>query len=242
MLRFVLDSGQGIEIAETERELLRKAETRLAIASGFLQQHIGQFSSSGIAIHLLVDGITDLCNQLKSKAREQGDSALEGFLDVIDWTPTSGRPRAKIDEGWLRQAKETHRLDNTTIASLLNVSAKTVSRRCLQSQLRELSMSSPKYTTITDEELTNLKTSYCDRMPGIGWKFLLGQLSAYQIWVPRDRVRNLLREVKNQAVDHSEGARALTRTIATIPRGYSVPGLGSVWHHDDQLGLVTAGR
>ena len=142
-----------LQLHQIERELLRKAETRLAMASGFLQQHIGQFSSSGIDIHVLIDGITDLCNQLKCKAREQGESALEGFLDLIVWTPTSGRPRAEIDEGWLRQAKEIHRLDNTTIASLLNVSAKTVSRRCLQSQLRGINIPSPKYTKINDAEL-----------------------------------------------------------------------------------------
>ena len=113
------------------------------------------------------------------------------------------------------------------IAKMFGCSRRTVERR-----MREFGMSSrDKYTSISDEELTEVVEQFTSLCPKIGEKTVDGMLRSRGINVQRQRIRETL-----YSIDPHGASRRLRRALHR--REYKVEAPNSLWHVDGYHKLI----
>ena len=129
-----------------------------------------------------------------------------------------GRPRFDIGREQLEYLASLS-FTWTDIARLLGVSRMTVYRR-----RRELGMLDEPPRTLDDNELRRFITELRRESPNVGEVIVLGRLRSNGMRVPRERVRQMIRETDpiNTALRW--------RGLITPRHPYSVPGPNSLWH------------
>ena len=183
---------------------------------------------------------------------KQLSSHLQGIIDCVEkklydldsaafvssWLPDAlvyrtglvGRPRLVLN---LVQVEflRTWRFSWTRIAFTLCISRTTLWRRLKEAGYE---FGNDKFTNVSDEELGEEIKSIKENFPECGERMVIGILRSKGFFVPRHRVRDIIR-------DHDPVSVLLRWTQATVRRKYSVPGPNALWHIDGLHKLIRWG-
>ena len=140
---------------------------------------------------------------------------------------SQGRPKLKICREQLKFLLDANFTQND-IASLMNCSSKTISRR-----IKEFNLTIQR-TQITEDELDQVTLLYVKRYPNAGQKSYSAFLLDQRIHISRQKVRDSLLRVDPSGV-MQRFKKAIKR------RRYHVPGPNSVWHLDGYHKLIRWG-
>jgi hypothetical protein len=163
----------------------------------------------------------------------------------------AGRPSVNIDPSELA-VLSSGRTTLQQVATIYNCSTRTIRRRLLEFGLAE--PGPPVYvdeeqadgsttrtyhagarsdlSKLTDEELDRIMLSIYEQFPTFGRRMIDGYLLQLGERVPRSRIEaSYLRVIGTSS--SSFGTKRIQRRV------YSVPGPGSLWHHDGQHGWCT---
>ena len=191
---------------------------------------------------LLLSGVDNLSDAVLSGIDAVYDSIEEivAFLDDATTNATvhvtsalaqpgqsRGRPKLKVCREQLKFLLDANFTQND-IASLLNCSSKTISRR-----IKEFNLTIQR-TQITEAELDQVTLLYVQRYPNAGQKSYSAFLLDQGIYISRQKVRDSLLRVDPSGV-MQRFKKAIKR------RRYHVPGPNSVWHLDGYHKLIRWG-
>ena len=144
------------------------------------------------------------------------------------FTVRRGRPRYEVTKEQLEFFVE-RRFSVSEMASLLNVSPRTVERR-----LNEFGLSlRNNYSDISDENLDNVVQEIKRNFPNTGYKRMKGFLSQRGYTVQQERIRESMRRVDPEGVL----LRGLQMRVIDR-RHYRVPGPQCLWHIDGNHKLI----
>ena len=138
-----------------------------------------------------------------------------------------GRPKLKVCKEQLKFLLDANFTQNH-IASLMNCSSKTISRR-----IKEYNLTTQR-TQITEDDLDQVTLLYVQRYPNAGQKSYSAFLLDQGIHISRQKVRDSLLRVDPSGV-MQRFKKAIKR------RRYHVPGPNSVWHLDGYHKLIRWG-
>jgi hypothetical protein len=143
----------------------------------------------------------------------------------IEENYSPGRPRFNVDRDQVLHLQNLG-FSRSTISIMLNISRTTLWRR-----LNEWGMHRARHTLITDNDLTEIIRNVYTRHVHCGVRMMIGHLRRLGIDVPRQRVREILREI-------DPANSAIRWGMAIRRRVYSVPCSNFLWHIDTHHGLI----
>lgn len=163
---------------------------------------------------------------------------LDSIYYVTSWLPEAlvhrsglvGRPRLHVN---LVQVEflRAWRFSWTRIYFTLCVSRTTLWRRLKESGY---DFSADRFTNISDDDLFQEIKGIKENFPECGERMVIGFLRSKGIFVPRHRVRDIIRD--------QDPVNVLLRwTQATVRRKYNVPGPNALWHIDGLHKLIRWG-
>lgn len=180
----------------------------------------------------LLDTLTDLFNRLMNITFTPEAEVIPVKSLTVQNVSGAGRPAFDIPKETLKLYLN-YRFTNATIAQMLGVSAKTVSRRLREFGLRE---EIPKYTDISNEELDKIVSEIYKDFPNCGIRRMKGFLCARGIYLQWERIRSALWRIDPNGI--------LLRSIQlniVHRRQYYVPGPLALWHLDGNHKLIRWG-
>ena len=157
---------------------------------------------------------------------------------VSSWLPEAlvhrsglvGRPRLAVNLLQVEFLRSWH-FSWTRIAFTLCISRSTLWRRLTENGY---DFSVNRFTDISDDSLNQEIKTIKENFPECGERMVIGCLRSKGIFVPRHRVRDIIR-------DHDPIAVLLRWTQATARRKYNVPGPNALWHIDGLHKLIRWG-
>ena len=212
---------------------VRNGCNRVANSLGFSAETPGELETIS-KIKILSESLQGVVDCVEKKLYD-----IDSFAYVSSWLPEAlvdrsglvGRPRLAVN---LVQVEflRSWRFSWTRIAFTLCISRTTLWRR-----LKEAGYdfgTDGRFSDISEDSLKEEILVIKDNFPACGERMVIGCLRSKGIFVPRHRVRDIIRE-------HDPVAVLLRWTEATVRRKYSVPGPNALWHIDGLHKLIRWG-
>lgn len=185
-------------------------------------------------IRTLSDSLQGVSDCLENKLYD-----IDASSYVSSWLPEAlvhrsglvGRPRLAVNLVQVEFLRSWH-FSWTRIAFTLCISRTTLWRRLKEAKY-DFSTDG-RFSEISEDSLKKEILAIKDNFPACGERMVIGCLRSKGIFVPRHRVRDIIRE-------HDPVAVLLRWTEATIRRKYSVPGPNALWHIDGLHKLIRWG-
>ena len=229
-------SGQDYRVFEALLERLHGACNgckRVAHSLGVTAANPGELETIS-KVKLLSETLQGVIDCVEKKLYDIDSSSY-----VSSWLPEAlvyrsgliGRPRLAVN---LVQVEflRSWRFSWTRIAFTLCISRTTLWRR-LKGAGYDFSTDG-RFTEIPEDSLKQEILAIKENFPECGERMVIGCLRSKGIFVPRHRVRDIVRE-------HDPIAVLLRWTEATARRKYSVPGPNALWHIDGLHKLIRWG-
>ena len=169
---------------------------------------------------------------LEIEPSPDGETLSNSLFDVVNnlqqrnRPSIKGRPTIAIPEDQLVMLLQNH-YNITDIASLLQVSPRTIRRRIIQYGLEDVA----SYSSINDSEVDEIAKQFVHEHPNSGQKSFEGYLRSYGLKLQRSRIRASIMRVDPYGVQN-RFRQVLKR------RQYSVPMPNSLWHLDGNHKLI----
>jgi hypothetical protein len=251
-----IHAGNIVHLDAQHNEVTRFLETlnhvptiltrcRHPISHMFIQHENSFPDEQLLEVRLNLRTMLNLLDDARHASRDLPDGPA---FEVVSTTRSGkrGRPRKDINLEWL--ARMSANRDNPGIASLLNISARTVRRRLVQSKICNPGVAPTQRILQTDgsyeivyngqptrapppsnDEVDSIVAAHLDIFPNFGRSMIVGSLHSSGQRLTRQQLRD--------SYDRLQGGPTQSFSQRRIHRrAYHVAGPNSLWHHDGQHG------
>ena len=230
-------SGQDYRVLENLLERLHSVRNgckRVANSLVFTAENAAELETTTSKIRILSETLQGVSDCLEKKLYD-----IDASSYVSSWLPEAlvhrsglvGRPRLAVNLVQVEFLRSWH-FSWTRIAYTLCISRTTLWRRLKEAGYNF--STDGRFSEISEDSLKKEIFEIKQNFPACGERMVIGCLRSKGIFVPRHRVREIIRE-------HDPVAVLLRWTEATTRRRYSVPGPNALWHIDGLHKLIRWG-